>query len=277
LIRDLPAVFFTRSPQKTFTKEFEPYVEHYFSRPEFAYFKAEEGRFFRQYIGSLSSPSLEIGYEDGRVSFLHMDGHQFDFGLEYDAAVAGKTPLFPNYRSIVTGSFARMPFADSSIGGIVAVHVLDHVSDLDSALAEAARVLKPGGQIIFSLFSQHAPSVISPTKLAAYDLHHFYDEPSWQRRIASHGLQLTDFHEFTRSRKFLRIYFLGLRGLIPHDRSLVFRIIREKCPPLYKLIKRVLKRVTYGAYWNSFAKPDQSTPGFNVFIVARKIHHPGAI
>jgi len=272
----LPRSVFAPSPVSSGAKEqFEPYADHYYARPEFAYFKADEGRCFRGYISSLPSPSVEIGYEDGRLSSYHTRGYVFDIGLEYDAALIDKPPLFPNYRRIVAGSFAQMPFADASIGSIAAIHVLDHVSDLDSAFAETARVLRPGGRLLFSLFSKQASVILGSKTLAAHGLHHFVDRSSWQTHLAKHGLQLTVYREFTFSRQYLRIYFLGMRGLIPHDRSLVIRLLNERAPVLARGLKTILKSMTYAIYWPVFNRPPPSVAGCNVFIVAQRIAPPG--
>jgi SAM-dependent methyltransferase len=250
---------------------FDRYADHYYARPEFAYFKAEEGRCFREHISALCAPSLEIGYEDGRLSSYHTDNHVFDIGLEYDTALIGKSPLFANYRQIVAGSIVKMPFPDATIGSIVAIHVLDHVRDLKSSLAEMARVLKPGGLCMFSLFSQHVPDIVKSSTLASYDLHHFLDRSAWQAHLEEHGLQINVFREFTFSRRYLRIYFLGMMGLVPHDRSFLFLLVNERLPLIGRGLKEFLKRVTYAEFWRTFDKPNASVGGCNVFIVAQKI------
>lgn len=45
----------------------------------------------------------------------------------------------------------RLPFADSSFDRIVACEVLEHISDDESAMAEIARVCKPGGTVAVSV------------------------------------------------------------------------------------------------------------------------------
>ena len=43
------------------------------------------------------------------------------------------------------GSLFEMPFADEEFGAIVCLSVLEHITELDPALTEFGRVLKPGG------------------------------------------------------------------------------------------------------------------------------------
>ena len=46
---------------------------------------------------------------------------------------------------------AQLPFADASFDAVVACLVFEHIRDVDSAIAEVARVLQPGGRFCFFL------------------------------------------------------------------------------------------------------------------------------
>lgn len=48
----------------------------------------------------------------------------------------------------VLGSANRLPFADASFEAVVAIEVFEHLGDVAAALAEARRVLKPGGRLV---------------------------------------------------------------------------------------------------------------------------------
>src|SRR5207249_4034816 len=48
---------------------------------------------------------------------------------------------------VVRGDVARLPFVDRSVDAVVFFDVLEHVSHPDVLLAEAARVLRPGGRL----------------------------------------------------------------------------------------------------------------------------------
>lgn len=67
---------------------------------------------------------------------------------------------------------ARLPFADKSIHHVICLEVLEHVRWPDRLLAEVARVLKPGGQLLLSM-----PFL--------YPLH---DAPHDYQRYTEHGL-----------------------------------------------------------------------------------------
>src|SRR5439155_20076567 len=46
---------------------------------------------------------------------------------------------------------AALPFADASFDAAVACLVFEHIEDVDQAMAEVGRVLRPGGRFIFFL------------------------------------------------------------------------------------------------------------------------------
>lgn len=49
---------------------------------------------------------------------------------------------------VVRGDVLRLPFADETADVVVAGEVLEHVTDLRAAVAEACRVLRPGGTLV---------------------------------------------------------------------------------------------------------------------------------
>jgi SAM-dependent methyltransferase len=59
-----------------------------------------------------------------------------------EAARRGGGPVY------VRGEATAIPLADGSMDGAVACLVLEHLDDLDAAIAEVARVLEPGGRFV---------------------------------------------------------------------------------------------------------------------------------
>lgn len=56
-------------------------------------------------------------------------------------------------RPSVVGDVRRLPLRSASVDAMVAIHVLDHLSD-DAALVEWARVLRPGGALVLEVFAR---------------------------------------------------------------------------------------------------------------------------
>jgi SAM-dependent methyltransferase len=95
---------------------------------------------------------LDVGCGEGQVSRLAVRGGA--------TTVVG---IDPTWNQVVVAtergggaSFGRagagaMPFADASFDAAVACLVFEHIRDVDDAIAEVARVLRPGGRFLFLL------------------------------------------------------------------------------------------------------------------------------
>lgn len=66
-------------------------------------------------------------------------------GIEHDPARAAVAARFG---PVAAGDGARLPLADGSVGLVWCLHVLHHLPDPAGVLAEARRVLRPGGTLI---------------------------------------------------------------------------------------------------------------------------------
>ncbi len=102
---------------------------------------------------------LDVGCGDGQISRLvAADG----------ASVVGIDPTWNQIRvahergggaAFVRSGAAELPFADASFDAVVACLVFEHIDDVDQAIAEVARVVRPGGR--FSFFLNH-PLIQTP-------------------------------------------------------------------------------------------------------------------
>ena len=61
-------------------------------------------------------------------------------------AEAGEAPTGARYE-VVRGDLLALPFLDASVDRVIASEVLEHIPDDATAMAEIARVLKPGGTV----------------------------------------------------------------------------------------------------------------------------------
>lgn len=99
-----------------------------------------------------ASRVLDIGCGDGQISRLAVRG-----GADL---VVG---IDPTWNQIVVAhergggaAFTRagaadLPFGDASFDAVIACLVFEHIRDVDEAIAEVARVLRPGGRFCFFL------------------------------------------------------------------------------------------------------------------------------
>ena len=98
---------------------------------------------------------LDIGTGEGQVA-----RHLAQVGAGAGVDVVGVDPIRAQVSEAVRRAGGvrylrspaeRLPFRSRSFDGAVACLVFEHIDDLDSALAEVARVLKPGARFVFLL------------------------------------------------------------------------------------------------------------------------------
>jgi 2-polyprenyl-6-hydroxyphenyl methylase/3-demethylubiquinone-9 3-methyltransferase len=93
---------------------------------------------------------LDLGCGGGLLA-PHVTGYRH-VGVDLSASaleVAARHGVEP-----VQGDVSDLPFHDDSFDVVVAGEILEHVEDLDGAVAEAARVLRPGGTLICDTINQ---------------------------------------------------------------------------------------------------------------------------
>ena len=95
---------------------------------------------------------LDVGCGEGQVSRLATRGGASRVvGIDptwNQVVVATERAGGPSYGRAGAGA---MPFADGSFDAAVACLVFEHIRDVDNAIAEVARVLRPGGRFLFLL------------------------------------------------------------------------------------------------------------------------------
>lgn len=136
-----------------------------------------EHHHLRRQIADLRGVLLDIGCGDGWLRSA-VSGQCHYLGLDYPPAVAagysGEVEVY--------GDAARLPLADDSVDTVALLEVLEHLPNPQQAMAEVARVLKPGGLLLLSV-------------PFCYPLH---DEPRDFQRWTCHGLTgLLDRQGFT--------------------------------------------------------------------------------
>jgi SAM-dependent methyltransferase len=139
------------------------------------------------------------------------------------------------YRVLAQALGDALPYADSRFATVVSNSVLEHIPNLDPVLAEIARVLQPGGRLIFCVPSDRFTEMLFFTRLFRrlrlenlargyqryfdrISLHHHCDGPwVWQERLAQAGLELSDsFYYFSeRANRALDLgHYLGVPSLM---------------------------------------------------------------
>ena len=95
---------------------------------------------------------LDVGTGEGQIARLllargarRVVGLDPTWGQIVEAQRRGGGPLY------LRSGAADLPFADESFDAVIACLVFEHITEVDQAIAEVARVLRPGGRFAFFL------------------------------------------------------------------------------------------------------------------------------
>jgi ubiquinone/menaquinone biosynthesis C-methylase UbiE len=113
----------------------------------------ERGRVAAEALHRLlpAGPLLEVGVGTGLVAAALTERGPRPVGVDLSrpmlARAAGRVP-----GRVAVGDAQRLPVGTDSVAGAYLVHVLHLVGDPAGVLAEAARVVRPGGRVVTSAF-----------------------------------------------------------------------------------------------------------------------------
>jgi SAM-dependent methyltransferase len=180
----------------------------------------------------IERPLLDLGCGDGLFGKLFFENKP-EVGLDFSMHELQAAARRQAYRSLSCGDMTKMPFADDAFATVFSNGVLEHVHHLDAALHEIARVLRPGGRLIFTvptteddlhLIGANLLRGVGLTSLAdgyiqtyhnAFGHINLFHPDDWRRRLAMHGLQVIDGQSYG-SPAFFRLHNLTLPASLPN-------------------------------------------------------------
>lgn len=102
-----------------------------------------------------------------------------------------------NLEAVVEGSIYELPFEDAEFDHVVSLNVFNHIEQAGRALAEIARVTKPGSTILFNFANLHSyfwlagRRINRASKAVGQDVYSVWERPGDVRRmITDAGLEL---------------------------------------------------------------------------------------
>jgi 2-polyprenyl-6-hydroxyphenyl methylase/3-demethylubiquinone-9 3-methyltransferase len=118
--------------------------------------------FYRAALGRLSGrPLLDAGCGGGLVAKGLAEVGAIVFGMDQSPSslrvarrAVAATPGLPGAFHPAAGKLERLPFRDGAFDAVVAADVLEHVPDLPAVVGELARVLAPGGSLVFDTINR---------------------------------------------------------------------------------------------------------------------------
>lgn len=99
------------------------------------------------YLGDMNGRiAADIGSGKGRFARIVKDRNPGAAILALDIAEAMLRPIAPDIHRIAA-SMTQLPLASESVDAAYAIESLEHAVDIEGAIAEILRVVKPGGKI----------------------------------------------------------------------------------------------------------------------------------
>jgi SAM-dependent methyltransferase len=110
---------------------------------------------------SFPRPLLDVGCGDGHfASVVFPEG--VEVGIDPGLSDAREALGRGIYRLIVNASSLEVPFASETFASVLSNCVLEHIPDLDTTLAEIARVLRPGGLFVCTVIGDRFSDLFIP-------------------------------------------------------------------------------------------------------------------
>ncbi|WDS36734.1 metalloregulator ArsR/SmtB family transcription factor [Pseudoxanthomonas sp.] len=158
---------------------------------------------------------LDIASGDGVLAEL-LSPHSsryvcVDTSARVVAAAGERLRRFPNVE-VREGDMHALPFDDASFDLVVLMHALTYSTAPARAVAEAARVLRPGGKVLISSLARHEHQ---PVVNAYGHVNLGFTDVELTAFTEAAGLTATNLHTVTRERRPPHFEVLSLTGIKP--------------------------------------------------------------
>lgn len=128
------------------------FVSAYPAQPATAYWRGIEVAVVAE-AGLPAGLGLDVGCGDGILTdiLLRYTGERRLVGIDLDPEETKAARRYPFYDRVHTCTAHAIPEADATFDFVISNSVLEHIPDLEGVIAEVGRVLKPGGQFLFTV------------------------------------------------------------------------------------------------------------------------------
>jgi SAM-dependent methyltransferase len=226
----------------------------------------------------MARPILDLGCGDGLFASLLFE-QPVECGIDFDLSRLTRARDSGAYRDVKAADATHLPFDAGAFGTVFSNSVLEHIPDVDAVCREAARVLRPGGQLVFTVPSDHFGDFLFwPAVLRALGLgtlaalyagamnrvfvhRHTDGADRWRARLERAGLELVV------HRQIMPLPLQALWDLLMPYAALQV-LLRRAWRGWPHPLERILLRLARGAL-EPLLEP-RGRPGANLVVVARK-------
>ncbi len=232
--------------------------------PSLALWRAAEVAALREV--EYARPILDVGCGDGLVTSLVVG--RADIGVDPWPEALDRAARAGTYERIYAVPMERAPIEPASVGTIVSNSVFEHIPSVDAVLSAAARTLRPGGLLAFTVptpafnrslavpFARYAA-----WRNRAYDHVNLWPVEEWRRHLRLAGLELQQVRPYLRKKLVVSWDLLELAQRIWVGRHRLLGIAWRRLPA------RALDRL---ADWAAGLDLSADPPGAGCLLVARR-------
>ena len=145
------------------------------------------------------APVLDLGCGDGFVTSFVLPS--VAIGVDPDAKMTKMAWMRGLYARVEAAKIQNARIIESSMATVMSNSVLEHISDIDIVLSEVARILRPGGRLVFTVPSEYFSgslalpfSVYGRRRNRRFTHINLWTVRDWEKHLRCAGMDL----EFTR-------------------------------------------------------------------------------
>lgn len=225
-------------------------------------------------------PILDIGCGDGFFAQAALPT-PIEVGIDPSPEALAVAERLGIYKTLQQASGAELPFADGTFGTVVSNCVLEHVVEIDRAIDEIGRVLRPGGYFVGTMVTDRLSKNLGMARLLrSIGLRKLGDAyAAWHNRLAVHHNMLP-LEGWTEKLNHAGLEVVESRYYLTPSATFVFDLLH------YFAVPSLVVRTLFKKRWLLWESPrnvapvagvlrrlyedDDGITGSDVFVLARK-------